>query len=290
MKESELVEKAAGRKPPAVKHPRLSPPEKFLQTSNTAHLVQRALRKPQQTRSAGVLALQRAVGNRQTNQLLRAQQDGKLVQRAGGEENGFKRWMRIFKRQLMRKSLPEHLYRLDARVPEKIMFEGFQPWKDSGTISIKEHVSGVLEKASPSGGTLAKQESQYVSTAAYKGLADPILAQICGGKYLYKVDSGYAGMNKSSFTDVNDYFDRLGKKRPFPKQREWIKDGGIPASAVTHFMPAENLYKNQVTFLSNPLRLKMPAEEKITGWQPMPTGQDYWSRISGDMYKSGEWS
>ena len=86
-------------------------------------------------------------------------------------------------------------------------------------------------------------------------------------KYLYKIDTNFAGLNKADFTDVNDYFDKRDLDRPYPRQREWLKDGGIPGTAVSHYMNAMNFY-GQVTV--NATEMDLPAEGSVAGWQAMP--------------------
>jgi hypothetical protein len=178
-----------------------------------------------------------------------------------------KRQLRIWKRQIDKKSLPNKVYRIDARDANTIKAQGFQPWKATGNISIKEHVTGALDQALADGSTLAKYQSQFVSTAAYHGLADAVLAQVSQGKYLYKIDTTYAGLNPADFNDVNDYFDKRGIPRPYPKQREWLKQGGIPGAAVTHYMGAQGFFL-QANVVGE--KLVLPNEGNIAGWQSMP--------------------
>jgi len=178
-----------------------------------------------------------------------------------------KRQLRIWKRQIDKKSLPNKVYRIDARDANTIKDQGFQPWKATGNISIKEHVTGALDQALADGSTLAKYQSQFVSTAAYHGLADAVLAQVSHGKYLYKIDTTYAGLNPADFNDVNDYFDKRGIPRPYPKQREWLNQGGIPGAAVTHYMGAQDFFL-QANVVGG--KLVLPNEGNIAGWQSMP--------------------
>jgi hypothetical protein len=280
--------------------------EHVVEHPDTNRLVQRSLHHPFQVTSAEVKQLQRTLGNRAAQSLLKQSTQRKevgavqvssktgspVIQRAGSKTpswiEGFKRKMRILKRILDKKSLPPKVYRLDARPPEKISYEGFQPWKPEGQISIEEHVNNVLKN---SGGKLAKYDSQFVSTAGYKGLADATLAQICGGKFIYKVDTKFAGMDKSNSADVNDYFDRLGQRRPYSTQREWIKSGGIPGAAIEEYLPAGDFYKNQVKYKTKPLRLQLPKESDIKGWRPLPRiNLLQVGKIKGDYKQTGTWS
>ncbi|MBR8839105.1 MAG: DUF4157 domain-containing protein [Stigonema ocellatum SAG 48.90 = DSM 106950] len=176
--------------------------------------------------------------------------------------------LRIWKRILDKKQLPDNVYRIDSRTPEEISQTGFQPHNDNGNISIEEHVTGVLDQALVNGNTLAKYESQYVSTAAYKGLKDAVLAQVSGGKYLYKIDTAAINLANASFTDVNDYFDRRRKPRPYPEQREWIKQGGIPGAAVRQYMNAQTFYTQEVDVVDG--QIVLPDENSISRWQNMP--------------------
>lgn len=176
--------------------------------------------------------------------------------------------LRIWKRILDKKQLPDNVYRIDSRTPEQISQTGFQPHNDNGNISIEEHVTGVLDQALANGNTLAKYESQYVSTAAYKGLKDAVLAQVSGGKYLYKIDTAAINLANASFTDVNDYFDRRRKPRPYPEQREWIKQGGIPGAAVRQYMNAQTFYTQEVDVVDG--QIVLPDENSISRWQNMP--------------------
>jgi hypothetical protein len=226
--------------------------------------------------SLSAYQLQRSVGNRAAGSLLRGEIQrkpvqvstgaGKGIQLDGGIKKGISRQLRIWKRQMDKKSLPNSVYRIDARDPTAISAGGFQPWKAAGNITIKEHVTGALDQALADGSTLAKYESQFVSTANYKGLADGVLANASMGKKLYKIDTNFAGINRASFTDVNDYFDRLGRDRPYPQQREWLKAGGIPGAAVTHYMDAPNFFQ-QCTFTPS---ITLPDEGSVNGWQAMP--------------------
>jgi hypothetical protein len=193
---------------------------------------------------------------------------GNKVIQAQGLGDRIARQLRIWKRVIDEKHLPDNVYRIDARDPNTISQTGFQPWNDNGNISIKEHVTGVLDQALANGSTLAKQESQYVSTAAYGGLKDAILGQVSMGKYLYKIDTAAIPLRYGSFTDVNNYFDQLGIPRPFAKQREWIKEGGIPGAAITHYMSAQTFYTQEADVVDG--QLVLPDENSIAGWQAMP--------------------
>ncbi len=191
---------------------------------------------------------------------------GDKVIQAASVKDRVAQQLRIWKRMLDQKQLPENVYRIDARDPNTIRQTGFQPHKDNGNISIKEHVTGALDRALANGNTLAKYESQYVSTSAYEGLKDAVLAQISTGKYLYKIDT--TGIQaKTSFTDANDHFDRQGEPRPYPNQREWVKQGGIPGAAITHYMDARLFFTQEVRIVDGELIL--PAENSIQGWQPL---------------------
>ncbi|MEH1942721.1 MAG: hypothetical protein V7L01_21230 [Nostoc sp.] len=193
---------------------------------------------------------------------------GDKVIQAKGLGDKIEQQLRIWKRNLDGKRLPATVYRIDARNPNQISQTGFQPHKDNGNISIKEHVNNALDQVLANGDTTAKYQSQFVSTAAYGGLKDTILLHVATGKYLYKISTSAINLANASFTDVNDYFDRIGQPRPFPKQREWIKQGGIPGAAIRQYMDAETFYKQKVNIVNG--QLVLPDENSISGWQDMP--------------------
>ncbi|WP_299733683.1 hemagglutinin repeat-containing protein [uncultured Endozoicomonas sp.] len=165
-----------------------------------------------------------------------------------------------------RAPLPGVVFRMDERSPELIAKTGFQPWNKDGSITIIEHVTGVLEQdraVAPSGdseskGILAKKHSQFVSTAADLSFAkDPVLLSGLLSKTLYKIDTT---KNADSFTDVGLYFDRQKVANPFEKQREFVQKGGIDAGQVTHYTTGAELV-DFVTGSASADRIK---------WYPLP--------------------
>lgn len=178
------------------------------------------------------------------------------------------RWRRIVARALNNKSVPDKVFRLDERTPEVIAADGFAPWNSQGSISLKEHVRGALDERDPEYGTAAKWKSQWVSTGALTMLQDPTLITAARGKYLYQIDTHRAG---GGFMDVNDHFDRSGIHRPYAKQREWAREGGVPAAAVTGYLKFEPEALEQLEI--NPADkvdpVKLPAGG-LTGWHDMP--------------------
>lgn len=232
-----------------------------------ALLIQKARQNPGVLSRRDILQLQRLAGNKAINRLQAGSgpaADSRVIQRDGGILDFIKRFLGISTQQ-EGADLPEMVYRIDERAPLIVSREGFQPWKPGGNISIEEHVSGGLKgKRTPMGlPKPAKHESQFVSTSAYQGLAGTL--RFAQGKYFYKIDTGFQEINKSDFTDVNDYFRRKGIFNPYPDQLEWIKKGGIPGAAVTHYMEGKD-FQDQCVNNGG----KLPDESSLTGWKEMP--------------------
>jgi hypothetical protein len=229
--------------------------------------------------------LQRTIGNAALNQILNSPSSAPRLQRstqkiASGNrhvrisvytspsaiqrENFTHRWRRIIGRWLNGKTLPTNTYRWDTRAPDVIAQSGFQPWNPAGNIQLDEHVNNAFASGAKQG-QAAKMESQWVSTGAYGMLKklDPTFAQQVLNTNLYKIDTQVA-KTTGSFSDANDHFDRLGKKRPYASQREWIKLGGIPGQAVVAWMTGKT-FLDQYDFTTG-----APDEGALTGWQQMP--------------------
>lgn len=168
---------------------------------------------------------------------------------------------RIIGRIINRKELPAFTYRLDKRAPATVRREGFQPWQVGGTISLTEHVNGAYGHGQRQGEP-TKFDSQWVSTGAYGLLKklDPTFAQQILDTNVYKIDTRLA-LTTGEFMDANDEFDRNNLQRPYATQREWIKLGGIPNTAVVAFMTGKDF------FASYDLTTGAPAEDALAGWQ-----------------------
>lgn len=170
---------------------------------------------------------------------------------------------RILGRIINKKELPAFVYRFDTRPPATIRQIGFQPWNGAGGISMMEHVNNAYA-AGPNAGQQTKHDSQFVSTGAYGILKhiDPTFAQQVLQTNLYKIDTTIA-LQTGMFYDANDVFDRAGKNRPYATQREWIKEGGIDQSAITHTMTGAT-FAAQLTVPGG----VAPDENALTGWVP----------------------
>jgi hypothetical protein len=180
-----------------------------------------------------------------------------------------KRQKRIIARVLFKK-LPANTYRFDTRTPEQIAQTGFQPWKNTGNITIREHVENAYQQR-PNQGKQTKYDSQFVSTGGYGILKkiDPTFAQGLLNTNVYKIDTAIAAQT-GRFHDVNDHFDKIGVKRPYATQREWLKEGGIPPAAVVEWMPGID-FADQLNSQG-----QAPDESSLTGWRnmPPPVGND----------------
>ncbi len=174
--------------------------------------------------------------------------------------NWFTRRRRIMGRVLNKKELPQYTYRFDTRAPSVIRALGFQPWANAGTISVIEHVKNSYASGAKAG-QQTKHDSQWVSTGAY-GLVkklDPTFAQQVLSTNLYRIDTTLA-LATGNFFDANDTFDRAGIDRPYATQREWIKVGGVPQSAILHCMTGRAFF-DQYDFSTG-----APEEHLLTGW------------------------
>jgi hypothetical protein len=137
-----------------------------------------------------------------------------------------------------RAPLPAVVYRMDSRLPAEIATKGFQPWKESGNISIIEHVLGSIKGSTK----LAKFESQYVSTTANLDFAkDMTFVSKLPNNYFFKITTRAVS---ERFSDVSKVFDENEVANPFETQFEWIHEGGIPADTVTHFITGRVLIDN----------------------------------------------
>lgn len=167
-------------------------------------------------------------------------------------------------RWLKGKKLPPNTYRWDDRTPDKIAQTGFQPWKDTGTLTLDEHVNNAFASGAKQG-QLAKYESQWVSTGGYGMLKklDPVFAQKVMNTHLYRIDTSTASQT-GKFADANAHFDKIGKNRPYASQREWTKLGGIPPQAVDKYMDGMD-FINQYDMTKG-----APDESQLTNWKDMP--------------------
>src|SRR6266404_4417887 len=149
----------------------------------------------------------------------------------------------------------QFVYRFDDRPPAEIARSGFQPRfqprnKDDAKVngvSKIEHVNNAYAPDHPKAGQPGQQpkdHSQFVSTGGYGMLKniDPTFAQKLLRTNIYKIDTKKA-LETGLFFDANDHFDKKGKDRPYPTQREWIKEGGIDPKAVIAFMDGETFWK-----------------------------------------------
>jgi hypothetical protein len=188
----------------------------------------------------------------------------RMVQR----ENFAHRWRRRIGRWLQNKQLPTNTYRWDTRAPNIIARDGFQPWKADGDIKLEEHVNNAFSEGVRQG-EATKHESQWVSTGAYGMLKklDPTFAQQVLDTNLYKIDTA-AASETGDFTDANDHFDTIGQERPYASQREWIKQGGIPAQAIVGFMTGQAFMEQY------DIETGAPDEAALNGWQNMPAPAD----------------
>jgi RHS repeat-associated protein len=180
----------------------------------------------------------------------------------GSISDSIMRTKRIWGRKLNGKTTPDSVYRWDDRPPHVIAQEGFAPHNPDGSISIQEHVTGSL-----SDGKRAKYESQYVSTADYSMVKDPVLLQTSAarpGANLYRIDTSKV---PGGFTDVNDYFDQRGLARPYPTQREWAHDGAIPPDAVTGYVPSKGLVQGIVLDPKDPTKIHSIPDPQGLPWK-----------------------
>jgi hypothetical protein len=89
---------------------------------------------------------------------------------------------------------------------------------------------------------------------------DATFAQQVLNTNLYKIDTSIA-VATGHFRDANDTFDKAGIDRPFATQREWIKEGGVPANAIIEYMTGKTFF-NQYDLIKG-----APDEGALTGWQ-----------------------
>ncbi|MCC5632310.1 scabin-related ADP-ribosyltransferase [Nostoc sphaeroides] len=166
-----------------------------------------------------------------------------------------------------RKKTPKTLYRIDERKPNQIVASnGFKPHNQNGNIKIEEHVSGVLKKPDSNGGNLAKPHSQFVSTGKLGMLEDPKMTTMVTGKHLYKIKPSASG--KANYHSVKEHYKKIGEKQPYPQQKEWVSEGGIPSGEIKQYLTEKQLLA-QLPLKRKPL---IPWRRKsLKGWQDMPT-------------------
>ncbi len=172
------------------------------------------------------------------------------------------RQRRIIGRVINRKDLPTHTYRWDTRTPATIRATGFQPWNNTGIVTLIEHVNNAYGPNHAQAGQQTKHDSQWVSTGAYGMLKrlDPTFAQQVLNTNLYKIDTA-AALATGNFLDVNDTFDKAGIDRPYSTQREWLKLGGVDQASVIEYMTGADFF-NQYDLVNG-----APAENALAGWQ-----------------------
>jgi len=89
---------------------------------------------------------------------------------------------------------------------------------------------------------------------------DPVFANQILQTFVYRIDTAKSLENGGHFYDVNVLFDKAGIDRPYATQREWIKDGGIPAIAIVAYMPGRDYFSQLKQFCA-------PDEDRLTMWQ-----------------------
>jgi hypothetical protein len=220
------------------------------------------------------------------------QQSGGAVQRAPQiqkaeegkktETEATRRWRRV-KRFLMNKKLPASTYRWEPLSPELVSQHGIPPRKKQGSVSLKEHVTGASEVDKK----MVKFDSQWISTGAWGMLKklDPTMAQQVHDRTLFKIDTAKAEEdNEHKFVDVNKHFDQMGQPRPYPSQREWAIEGGIPPRAVVGWMTGEQ-YMSQYDHATGGIP---GGEESLRGWQPLPAPPATSSSADTDNIRQGK--
>jgi Domain of unknown function (DUF4157) len=221
------------------------------------------------------------------------QQSGGAVQRAPQQiqkaEEGKKTeteatrmWRRV-KRFLMGKKLPASTYRWEPLSPELVSQHGIPPRKKQGSVSLKEHVTGASEVDQK----MVKFDSQWISTGAWGMLKklDPTMAHQVLERTLFKIDTARAEEdNEHKFVDVNKHFDQMGQPRPYPSQREWAIEGGIPPRAVVGWMTGEQ-YMSQYDDATGGIP---GGEESLRGWQPLPAPPATSSSVDTDNIRQGK--
>lgn len=200
-----------------------------------------------------IAALQRSVGNRGVNQAI-------AVQRlAGPNIDSLARAQRILAR-LLTKHTPNTVYRLDGRDVKTVREQGFSLRNTARPegISLVEHVTNSLNVPDKNGGRLARDYTNWVSTGSGRLAEDPVIMQGGMGKRLYRIRTdGIA----AQLHDANDHFDRVGRARPYAKQREWTHKGAIPPEAVTGW----------VDFNKEILPRLISADSKLTSFDDLPS-------------------
>ncbi|CAD5203208.1 hypothetical protein [Pseudomonas sp. FEN] len=175
--------------------------------------------------------------------------------------NAILREKRILGRMINGKKLPAFTYRWDSRDPRLIRAIGFKPWSQQGCLTLVEHVRNIHLNGT-NAGRLAKFDSQFVSTGGYGMLKklDPVFAQQVLNTNLYRINTEIASAT-GKFWDVNEFFDKANIIRPYPGQREWAKEGGIPPRAVVEYMTGK-VFVEQYDFVTG-----APDEQKLEGWR-----------------------
>ena len=150
--------------------------------------------------------------------------------------------------------LPKDVYRLDKRTPENLAAVGFQPLDPTAHKTIEQHIRRGD----------STRTSQYVSTMEWvKSMPHFATKEY----YLYRIDPEFDPFN---YVRVQTYFVMKGEAEPYPEQKEWIHEGGIPALAITHYSQATDDGRGWFDEWINAITQDRAISPANIGWRDMP--------------------